>query len=478
MSLHPPREASRATSEGIIISKYPDVCRSPTAPVPYTIVAYQNNDANTASSVFMTGQRAHKQNSIVTKCMGDEPGVGLGVKSGTVSSICHRKEHSKTVRVEGQWATRDTDEWWMNNRNTIGKLVWPKHNLSFSPTPPIAAGGGVGSTTPTAPPLQLAFANTGITSDAPPIGASSGIGSGANSLKEGTRLAFLDTSKTGTGTTSSPPSGTTQQPQRTPPPAPKFRWWRFAKWGRRLNPYMSALELFFHQNPGYFADMPTITEEERDIVREAQRAIDRGSDPQEVRRWARQQIEAERQRVEQEEEEHTPPVPNTRTSDNTSVKRRCRFVMICFDRKQYDKTEYDRQLSLQQNGINAMKPSKWLANRTKFEIPGQPQAQRRASLPYQNRARQAYEMKHGPGSADGLAALHRVDMVAGGDYFDIAGMGDTSINSSMGPSWNGRRVQRLKAHARQQLANNCPSVMVQLSSDPNCVEEPLDGNLG
>lgn len=136
MSIPPPREASRATHDGIIISKYPDVCRSPTAPVPYCIIAYQDDDANTASSVFMTGQRAHKQNSIVTKCMGDEPGTGLGVKSNTVSSICHRKGHSNNVRIEGQWATRDSDEWWMNNKNTIGKLVWPKHQKSFDPTPP------------------------------------------------------------------------------------------------------------------------------------------------------------------------------------------------------------------------------------------------------------------------------------------------------------------------------------------------------
>lgn len=145
MSIPPPREGSRATSQGIIISKYPDVCRSPKVPVPYTIVAYQNDDANTASSVFMTGQRAHKQNSIVTKCTGDEPGIGLGVKSNTVSSICHRKEHSKTVRIEGQWATRDTDEWWMNNKNTIGKLVWPKHQKSFDPTPPLAAPDDTGT---------------------------------------------------------------------------------------------------------------------------------------------------------------------------------------------------------------------------------------------------------------------------------------------------------------------------------------------
>ncbi|MGV1755258.1 polymorphic toxin type 15 domain-containing protein [Agrobacterium sp. CG674] len=86
-------------------------------------------------------------------------------------------------------------------------------------------------------------------------------------------------------------------------------------------------------------------------------------------------------------------------------------------------------------------------------------------------------MRHGPGSSSGLAALHRVDMVAGGDYFDIAGMGDTNINSSMGASWNGRRVERLKAHAREQQANSCPSVMVRLSSDPNCVEDLVDGSI-
>jgi Domain of unknown function (DUF4150) len=147
-----PREGSRDTSEGIIISKYPDVCKSPVCPVPYTIVAFQSDDANTAASVRMTGLRAHKQSSIVTQCSGDEPGVGLGVKSGTVKSVCHRKEHSSTVRIEGEWATRHGDEWWMNNRNTIGKLVYPGSTESFKPTPP----------------LQYAYLDTGTMNDASP----------------------------------------------------------------------------------------------------------------------------------------------------------------------------------------------------------------------------------------------------------------------------------------------------------------------
>ncbi|WP_128293453.1 DUF4150 domain-containing protein [Afifella aestuarii] len=134
---YPPRRGSRDTSEGLVISKYPDVCRSPVAPVPYTIVAFQSDDANTATSVRFTGQRAHKQDSIITCCTGDEPGTGLGVKSNTVTSVCHRKEHSRTVRVEGQWATRDGDEWWMNNKNTIGCLVWPHPDYPDDPTPPL-----------------------------------------------------------------------------------------------------------------------------------------------------------------------------------------------------------------------------------------------------------------------------------------------------------------------------------------------------
>ncbi|TDK29363.1 DUF4150 domain-containing protein [Rhizobium deserti] len=329
MSLHPPREGSRATGEGVIISKYPDVCRSPTAPVPYTIVAYQSDDANTASSVFMTGQRAHKQNSIVTRCTGDEPGTGLGVKSNTVSSICHRKEHSRTVRIEGQWATRHDDEWWMNNRNTVGKLVWPKHNLSFSPTPPIeyaaVTGSGTGAATGSGP-VRLAFANTGSMSDAAPIGM------GGNNAGGQNRLAFLDTGQSGTQT--APQTQSRPTPTRRPPPPPPptgSRWWKILRWSRRGNPYLNALELFFQQNPAYFADMPVFTDAERQIIREAQRAIDNGSDPQEVRRWARQQVDAERRRV--EEETHAPPVPNARTEGNVTIKGRRRRRRNCRLRK-------------------------------------------------------------------------------------------------------------------------------------------------
>jgi Domain of unknown function (DUF4150) len=132
----PHLEGGRDDGKGIYISKYPDVCKSPVCPVPYTIVAFESDDINTATSVRYTEKRAHNMGSLVSKCYGDEPGVGLGVKSGTVGSVCHHKEHSQTVRVEGKWAVRDRDEVWMNNKNTIGKIVRPGSSESFERTPP------------------------------------------------------------------------------------------------------------------------------------------------------------------------------------------------------------------------------------------------------------------------------------------------------------------------------------------------------
>jgi Domain of unknown function (DUF4150) len=136
---HPPHlEGSRDDSLGLYISKYPDVCKSPVCAVPYTIIAYESDDINTAPTVRYTGKRAHNMGSLVSQCFGDEPGVGLGVKSGTVGSVCHPKGHSKTVRVEKKWAVRHNDEVWMNDHNTTGKRNRSGSVESFTHTPPIA----------------------------------------------------------------------------------------------------------------------------------------------------------------------------------------------------------------------------------------------------------------------------------------------------------------------------------------------------
>lgn len=136
-----PKEGSRDTARGIIISLTPDVCLTPvgasTVPVPYSIYAIQGEDANTAATVRYTGQRAHTMASLTTCCHGDEPGTALGVVSGTVGGVCAPKTHSASVRVQGKWAVRHTDEWWMNNRNTVGKLTWIENTDQPTPTPAI-----------------------------------------------------------------------------------------------------------------------------------------------------------------------------------------------------------------------------------------------------------------------------------------------------------------------------------------------------
>jgi len=123
-------EGSRDTDDGIIISTDPDYCYSPNKIVPYTIFAKQSDDAGTAATVRMTGKRAHTSASLITRCYGDEAGIGGGIDSGTHNGICRPKSWSNKVFIEGHHAVRDSDEWFMNNGNTTGILsfkVRPQH---------------------------------------------------------------------------------------------------------------------------------------------------------------------------------------------------------------------------------------------------------------------------------------------------------------------------------------------------------------
>ena len=131
-----PREGSRDTSEGLVISTCPDVCLTPRGaamvPVPYSIVAKQSDDANTAKSVLMTSLRTHTTGSIITTCKGDAPGTGKGVKSGTVEGICEPMTFSTTVRAEGKNVIRHNDKWHMNNKNTKGNLNYVKPGKQYA----------------------------------------------------------------------------------------------------------------------------------------------------------------------------------------------------------------------------------------------------------------------------------------------------------------------------------------------------------
>lgn len=157
-----PHEGSRDVGDGIIVCVTPDVCKTPVGssmvPIPYSITAKQGDDANTVATVRMTKKRAHNMGSLVTKCTGDAPGTGTGIKSGTVGSVCHPKTHSSSVRIRGEWAIRDADMWEMNNRNTVGKLTYVKSKETFEETPAVLLSQNPLTEAPQEPEISPALA--------------------------------------------------------------------------------------------------------------------------------------------------------------------------------------------------------------------------------------------------------------------------------------------------------------------------------
>jgi hypothetical protein len=62
--------------------------------------------------------------SNTTHVHGDEPGVGKGIKSGTVGDISEPIGHAPQVRAEGSPVIRHLDRFWMNRRNTQGEAIF------------------------------------------------------------------------------------------------------------------------------------------------------------------------------------------------------------------------------------------------------------------------------------------------------------------------------------------------------------------
>ena len=63
--------------------------------------------------------------------------------------------------------------------------------------------------------------------------------------------------------------------------------------------------------------------------------------------------------------------------------------------------------------------------------------------------------------AKSLAALHELDMIAGGKAKNVAGMGDARVNSSIGASWRSR-VDGMDKHAGDRIANGEKTMNVKL----------------
>lgn len=124
-----PKEAARGLNGiAIVISMAPDVCKTPVGPslvpIPYPIVAIFSLATNTKPKVLFASEPAFTLDSFIQQVIGDEPGVGGGIKSGTFKMIAKPIEFSSTVKSQSQNVIRNNDKFEMNNGNTIGILIF------------------------------------------------------------------------------------------------------------------------------------------------------------------------------------------------------------------------------------------------------------------------------------------------------------------------------------------------------------------
>lgn len=145
----------------------------------------------------------------------------------------------------------------------------------------------------------------------------------------------------------------------------------------------------------------------------------------------------------------------------------CEIEFVCRETKKgHDSIEFTRQVKMQQRAINSMFIPKWLRARYMFTVTGRhpkaageqkkyTQAERANWLlkEYQRLIDEGYTSKGAKSLSSKnfkkQAALHRIDQVAGGHHEKFGGLGDSAINSSIGPQWNSKdRIHKLVAAAR------------------------------
>jgi hypothetical protein len=469
-----PREGSRDSRKGIIVSLYPDVCFVGNVAVPFIIHAIQDDDANTAPTVRMTGQRSHTKGSLITRCYGDEAG-DAGIVSGTVGGVCEPKTFSSSVNIEGKPAVRHNDEWWMNNRNTIGKLCWMESTEPEQPTPPLkpAPKPSDGSPKPAV--------SGGTMSDATPS---------ADYWQPGVQTAYLDTpgnteiappSTAGSTPAESPPQWT-RPPPFEPGPPPALRWWGRSLWWFNLLLLSGDTPL----SDRYLGPRPS----DPDLLRIYNYAGDLlgGSTEsnQKVVDWYKSEVEAWTKKREIQLDE---PPPHVRTDDNVSVRSQCRELILCFlPSADHNKAEFARQLAMQDAGLNAMTPDTYMTNRSLYKLRGRDAMQKMAAQARED-ARTTYKVRklrdylQDFGEVEGLkkieehmktvVALHNPDMAAGGHYEKaVTAVGDSRVNSSIGGQWGQTRADRLEDHVRQQIANRCTAIEAHLLICPSQPGKP------
>ncbi|MCC6555913.1 MAG: DUF4150 domain-containing protein [Polyangiaceae bacterium] len=106
----------------------PDVCMTPLpapTPIPYPNFALQPLGIPAAYNVLFMCAPAHNMATTVPLTLGDQPGVAMGVASGTVMGPSRHITAAFTVLVGGLPATRLTSMKLHNSTNAVGVSIVP-----------------------------------------------------------------------------------------------------------------------------------------------------------------------------------------------------------------------------------------------------------------------------------------------------------------------------------------------------------------
>ena len=111
--------AARKQKGWIVISSFPDVCKTPmgssTPPVPYPVTSRLAESVRIVKDVHANSHPVvvYDQTQVPTT-IGDAAGAAKGIKSGTVQGKCWPITHSRSVRAGKRWLIRHDDEFGMN----------------------------------------------------------------------------------------------------------------------------------------------------------------------------------------------------------------------------------------------------------------------------------------------------------------------------------------------------------------------------
>lgn len=90
----------------------------------YSLYQFLDNAIDTVSTVSFNGQPAYVlTQTIQPTCMGDEAGIGGGIRSGTVGKEVKPTSASSSIFIAGKQLVREGDSCTMNNCNVIGKYI-------------------------------------------------------------------------------------------------------------------------------------------------------------------------------------------------------------------------------------------------------------------------------------------------------------------------------------------------------------------